>query len=70
MNIVAWPLEAAIEECKRNQIAYSVVITKPDRVKYCLEERLLYVVRQQMNDNGTCLLTCAAKMGKEEKVHP
>ena len=65
MDVVAWPLEAAITKFKLLNIPYSVLMTSPDRVKFNIEQHLLYVVRCKIIENGIHELTVAAKMGRE-----
>ncbi|MBP2650249.1 MAG: hypothetical protein H6Q74_1074 [Firmicutes bacterium] len=65
MDVVAWPLEDAILEFQQKGAPYVIVKTKPDRLKFSIEEHLLYVVRHKTTEDGLNVLLVAAKMGKE-----
>jgi hypothetical protein len=44
---------------------FSVERTFSTSKRFSTDDQCLYVIRQRMCDNGTLLLTVAAKMGKE-----
>ncbi|SDD45290.1 hypothetical protein [Sporomusa acidovorans] len=64
MNTVAQPLSAVIDKLERSNLKYSVIITKPTRNVFPLEDKY-YVIRQQLDADGILNLIAAAKMGKE-----
>lgn len=64
MNTIAQPLSEVIDKLERSNLKYSVIITKPTRNVFPLEDKY-YVIRQQLDADGILNLIAAAKMGKE-----
>ncbi|WP_371371229.1 hypothetical protein [Sporomusa aerivorans] len=64
MDTVAQPLLNVIAMLEKNNIKYSVTVTKPSRNIQQLTDTL-YVIRQQLDADGSYNLIAAAKMGKE-----
>lgn len=64
MDTVAQPLSDIILHMEKNGIRYRVTITEPTKKTFPLEETL-YVVKQQLDADGTYNVIAAAKMGKE-----
>lgn len=68
MDMVAKPLSAVLAELDSFQTPYRTVMTVPSRRTFPLVEDQLYVIRQQLMDDGVWQLTVAAKMGKERSA--
>ncbi|WP_378951901.1 hypothetical protein [Pelosinus sp. sgz500959] len=66
MNTVAQCLSLVKKELDANHINYRISNSRPTRAVSSLDEELLYVIRQQIDMDGTYHLTVAAKMGKEK----
>jgi hypothetical protein len=64
VNTIAQPLSEVIDKLERSNLKYSVIITKPTRNVFPLEDKY-YVIRQQLDADGILNLIAAAKMGKE-----
>lgn len=64
MDTVAQPLSEVISKLEQNGSKYIVTVTKPSRTTFQLDDKL-YVIRQQLDADGTYNLIAAAKMGKE-----
>lgn len=66
MDTVAQCLSLVRKELDENNIKYRISISRPTRTVSTLDEDSLYVIRQQLDQDGTCHLTVTAKMGKEK----
>ena len=59
-------LSTVKEQFDGMNIQYSISIASPTRNLSSLDEDNLYVIRQQLDDEGVYHLIAAAKMGKEK----
>ena len=66
MDTVAQCLSLAKKMLDDGNMKYRISISYPTRTVPTLDETSLYVIRQQMDPDGTYHLTAAAKMGKEK----
>jgi hypothetical protein len=64
-DAVAKPLADVLSELKGRNLQYLLRRTSPKRRLDALEERELFVIRQQIDAQGIYHLTVAAKMKKE-----
>jgi hypothetical protein len=64
IDAVAQPLSEVLSRLEQAKCRYKIIVTKPSRQSFHLEETL-YVIRQQINADGIIKLVVAAKMGKE-----
>ncbi|HWR43132.1 hypothetical protein [Sporomusa sp.] len=64
MDTVAQPLSKVICKLEQANIKYAVTVTQPSRKTFQMQDDL-FVIRQQLDDDGIYNLIVAAKMGKE-----
>jgi hypothetical protein len=65
VETVGLSLATVIQQMNALNCPYTVKITRPTRDFFELEGDSLYVIRQQVDTDGTYHLVAAAKMGKE-----
>lgn len=65
MDLVARPLNTAVELLEQLNLQYQVTITRPTRSLFAVEEDSFFVIRQHIDADGKYHLVVAAKMGKE-----
>jgi len=66
LDIIAQCLSVVKEQLDEVNAQYLISITSPTRNLSKLDEDNLYVIRQQLDDDGVYHLIAAAKMGKEK----
>lgn len=68
MDSVAQDLLVVQKQLVENNTNYTITKTCPTRDLSKLDEDSLYVIRQQVDENGVYHLTTAAKMKKENSA--
>lgn len=66
MDTVAQSLSLVRKELDESKKKYRISLSRPTRTVSTVEEDCLYVIRQQIDADGTYHLTAAAKMRKEK----
>lgn len=65
MDVVGLLLRDAARRLVEKNCDYTVVHARPFRDYFKVDEAMLYVIRQSQREDGSYLLTTAAKMRKE-----
>ncbi|VBB08061.1 Hypothetical protein LUCI_3326 [Lucifera butyrica] len=65
MDTLAQPLAAVTARLEARGLRYTIVVTRPPRNYLAVNENCLYVIKQQIDREGTYHLVAAAKMRKE-----
>lgn len=65
MDIVGLPLSYAIDKLAEKNYRYKIERTVPTRDYFKVDGEKCFVIRQQRLEDGSFLLTAAAKMRKE-----
>ncbi len=65
LDVVGRPLAEAETLLRAADIKYTTTVSRPTRDFFKIEEHALYVVRQQLQPDGTLRLVLCARLRKE-----